>query len=305
MGQSRQRLAKLRAQTCICGSGMRAGECCHTGQYWHKRLAELNFRRVGATSVVDGCYMKQLGTCRGGISGEHLISESVVLLLAGDGEFSIAGTPWLSEGESKVIGIKALTANCLCQQHNSDLHPLDDAALLFFTSLKSSLEGATGVTDYLVSGHDIERWLLKSLKAMAVSHNLGIGRKKLAGDFASDVRVLEMLENVKAWPMGTGLYCLMRVGQMTQNHNRFQIAPITNAGGEICALWTNVLGISFLLVLEQGCLNGIPALAQAVFRPARLIVQHPPSSHSVILSWDDGIRHRGDMTLKWVSDVPR
>jgi hypothetical protein len=93
----------------------------------------------------------------------------------------------------------------------------------------------------LDSGHDIERWLLKSLKAMAVSENLGMGRKKLAGDFASDIRVLEMLENIRAWPMGTGLYCLMRAGEMTQNHNRFQIAPITNGRYEICALLTNVL----------------------------------------------------------------
>lgn len=304
MGQSKQRLTKIRAQNCICGSGMRAGDCCYTGQYWYKRPAALDVRRAGASGAVDGCYMKELGTCRGGISGEHLISESVVLLLAGDGEFSVAGTPWLPEGESKVIGVKGLIANCLCEQHNSDLHPLDDAALVFFTSLKSSLEGATGVTDHLVSGHDIERWLLKSLKAMAVSRNLGIGRKKLAGDFASDIRVLEMLESIQAWPQGTGLYCLMRVGELTRNHNRFQIAPITNEGGEICALWTNVLGISFLLVLEQGCLNGIPTLAQAVFRPAKLIVQHPPSIHSVFLSWDDGSRHRGDMTLKWVSDAP-
>jgi hypothetical protein len=137
MGQSNQRLTKLRSRDCICGSGMRAGDCCHTGQYWYKRHAVLNFRRSAASSAIDGCYMKELETCRGGISGEHLISESVILLLAGDGELSVAGTPWLPEGESKVIGVKRLIANCLCQQHNSDLHPLDDAALVFFSSLRS------------------------------------------------------------------------------------------------------------------------------------------------------------------------
>jgi hypothetical protein len=247
--------------------------------------------------------MKELRACGGGLSGEHLISESVIRLLAGDGEFTISGTPWLAEGESKAIGPKSLTANCLCERHNGSLHPLDDAALFFFRSLKAALEGDVKSTDYLVSGHDIERWLLKTLKAMAASGNLAAGRQRLVGEFATDIRLLDMLGNVQSWPRSTGLYCVMRAGDLTYNHNRFQIAPLTNLRGEINGLWTNIVGLSFVLLLEPALLPTIPELAGAVFRPGKVIIRHPPSIHQVILSWDDGKRHREELSLALVRRV--
>jgi hypothetical protein len=247
--------------------------------------------------------MKELGACGGGLSGEHLISESVIRLLAGDGEFRISGTPWLAEGEWKAIGPKSLTANCLCERHNGSLHPLDDAALFLFRSLKAAFEEDEKSADYLVSGHDIERWLLKTLKALATSGNLAAGRQRLAGEFATDIRLLDMLGDVQSWPQSAGLYCVMRTGDLTYNHNHFQIAPLTNLRGEINGLWTNMVGLSFVLFLEPALLPHIPELARAVFRPGKIIVRHPSSIQEVILSWDDGKRHRDEMSLAFVRRV--
>jgi hypothetical protein len=244
--------------------------------------------------------MRELRACVGGLSGEHLISESVIRLLAGDGEFRISGTLWLTEGEWKAIGPGSLTANCLCERHNGNLHPLDDAALFFFRSLKSAFEGDVKSADYVVSGHDIERWLLKTLKALATSGNLATGRRRLAGEFATDIRLLDMLGDVQSWPQGAGLYCVMRAGDLMYNHNHFQIAPLTNLKGEINGLWTNIVGLSFVLLLEPALLPYIPELARAVFRPAKIIIRHPSSSHEVNLSWDDGKRHREEMSLSFV-----
>ena len=129
MGEARRRLLALRLATCICGSGKPAGECCPEGEHWSKAPASLELRSTREPTSVEKCYMKELRACGGGLSGEHLISESVIRLLAGDGEFRISGTPWLAEGEWKAIGPRSLTANCLCERHNGSLHPLDDAAL--------------------------------------------------------------------------------------------------------------------------------------------------------------------------------
>ena len=247
--------------------------------------------------------MGELHACDGGISGEHLISESVIRLLAGDGQFTIGGTPWLPQGETKAVGPKSLTANCLCERHNSALSPLDDAARYLFTAMKSSLEKAPDGSNYVASGHDLERWLLKTLKALAVSQNLARGRQRLAGKFASEIRILEMLEQIGAWPQGTGLYCVMRTGDLVVNHSRFQIAPVTNASEEICALWTNILGISFVLVLELPVLTNLPQLASAVFRPRSIKIRHPSALHELLLSWADGNPHPGDMTLDFVRDL--
>ena len=80
-----------------------------------------------------------------------------MLLLKGDGDFSISGVPWLAKGETNIISPTTLTSNCLCQKHNSALSPLDDAALYFFTAIKSRLDREAQLARYIVSGHDIER----------------------------------------------------------------------------------------------------------------------------------------------------
>jgi len=54
--------------------------------------------------------MKELGSCSGGVSGEHLISEAIIRLLAGEGDFTVGGLPWIPPGEFKAIGPKSLTA---------------------------------------------------------------------------------------------------------------------------------------------------------------------------------------------------
>ena len=136
-----------------------------------------------------------------------------------------------------------------------------------------------------------------------MSQNLARGRQRLAGTFASDVRILEMLEKIGVWPQGTGLYCVMRAGDLTVNHSRFQIAPVTNASEEICALWTNILGLSFVLVLETSVLADMPQLASSVYRPQSVSIRHPSGSREILLTWNDGNPHRGDLTLDFVRDV--
>jgi hypothetical protein len=303
MGEGRRRLLAFRQQLCRCGSGRVAGACCLQGSHWFKRPAVVALRTPLTAKVVEKCYMRELRACDGGVSGEHLISESVIRVLAGDGQFTIGGTPWLSEGETRAVGRKSLTANCLCERHNGALSPLDDAARSLFVALKSCLEKAPDARNYIVSGHDLERWLLKTLKVLAVSQNLARGRQRLAGTFASDVRILEMFEEIGAWPEGAGLYCVMRAGDLAVNHRRFQIAPVTNASDEICALWTNILGLSFVLVLERSVLTNLPQLAGAVFRPRSFNIRHPSGSHELLLTWADGNPHRGDMTLEFLRDV--
>jgi hypothetical protein len=95
---------------------------------------------------------------------------------------------------------------------NSALHPLDDTAQYFFASLKSYLERDDGMRHALVSGHDVERWLLKTAKAAAVSKNLARGRTPLSGAFSRDSALLDMLDDPRHWPEGAGLYCTMNAG---------------------------------------------------------------------------------------------
>jgi hypothetical protein len=241
--------------------------------------------------------MKELGSCVPPISGEHIVSDSVCRVLIGDGEFSIAGVPWLEEGEVKII--PPIEAKCLCTKHNSTLSPLDSAAHYFFASLKSYLESESGLRHALISGHDLERWLLKTAKAAAVSRNLARGRERLSGVFLQDATILDMLDDPQHWPEGAGLYCTMNSGDLTENTARFQFQPFTNDQDEIEALGVNIMGFRFVLLFTAPDLNRYAFLHGSKSRPARFVISYPNSENWLTMSWDDCNTH-DVMTLQWV-----
>jgi hypothetical protein len=243
--------------------------------------------------------MKELGSCVGPISGEHIISEAVIRVLMADGDFSISGLPWLEAGEERILAPQNLKTNCLCVKHNSALHPLDDAAQYFFASLKSYLELDTGSRHAIVSGHDIEGWLLKTAKAAAVSKNLARGRERLSGAFSRDDAILDMLDSPRQWPDGAGLYCIMNTGDLTENHPRFQLQPLTNDQDDIEALALNILGLRFVLLLETPDIGKYPFLREAKYRPGRIIISYPSATNWVTMSWDDGKAHE-PLTVQFV-----
>lgn len=246
---------------------------------------------------VEKCYMKELGSCVAPISSEHIISESVCQILMGGGEFSISGVPWLEADETKVVAPP--TAKCLCTKHNSSLSPLDSAARYYFASLKSYLEHDSGSRHALLSGRDLERWLLKTAKAAAVSRNLARRGERLSGSFARDELILDMLDDPRHWPDGAGLYCTMKTGDLTENSARFQLRPLTNEHDDIEALVFNVMGFRFVLLLEALDIAKYPFLSGAKYRPNRIVISYPTSTSWVTLSWEDNNVHE-QLSVQWL-----
>jgi hypothetical protein len=290
LGEAKRKRRQLERSPCRCLSGRPAGECCFDGHSWHKAPAELKLRTLLQASVVDKCYLKELGSCDGGISAEHLISKSIIVFLKQDGDFSVSGLPWLEDGESKVLAPRNLTANCLCSKHNSALSPLDSAALKFFEMLRLCWVNDGTPLHYLVSGHDLERWLLKTLKAMAVSGNLARGRQRLAGEFQQDL--IDMLDHTSRWPALTGLYFIMSLGSRTENRNHFQLAPLYGLENDIIAgLSANILGLPFLMMIEPPDMEKSPSLKAAKFRPGCIMVTIGTVTNRIDISWDDDAAH--------------
>jgi hypothetical protein len=304
MGEAKRKKEAVLNGPCPCGSAKSARLCCFDGRDWHKAPAPLGLRALPPVSTADKCYMKELGSCVGPISGEHIISESVIRVLMADGDFSISGLPWLEAGEERILAPQNLRANCLCTKHNSALHPLDDAAQYFFASLKSYLELEAGFKHALISGHDLERWLLKTAKAAAASRNLARGRERLSGAFARDSEILDMLDSPSHWPEGAGLYCVMNAGDLTVNHSRLQLQPLTNDKDEIEAMAVNILGLKFMLLLGPLDPAKFPLLHQARYRPGRIVVSYPASTHWITMSWEDGKAHE-HLTVQFVRPVPQ
>jgi hypothetical protein len=297
MGEAKRKKTAVLNGPCPCGSGKTARLCCFNEGDWHKPPTILGLKTLPPAGRVEKCYMKELGSCVPPISGEHIVSNSVCQVLMGDGDFTISGLPWLDEGEEKII--PPPQAKCLCTKHNSVLSPLDAAAHYFFASLKSYLENDTGSRHAIVSGHDLERWLLKTAKAAAVSRNLARGRERLSGAFSRDEAILDMLDDPRHWPESAGLYCTMGTGDLTENTPRFQLQPFTNEHDDIEALAINILGFRFVLLLEAHDLNEYPFLHGARYRPGRIVISYPASTNWVTLSWEDNKTHEA-LTVQWV-----
>jgi hypothetical protein len=302
MGEAKRKREAVLNGPCPCGSKRTAHLCCFNGRDWHKPAVDLRLKALPPNQRVEKCYMKELGSCVPPISGEHIVSDSVCRVLMGDGEFSISGVPWLEAGEVKIIA--PVQAKCLCTKHNSALSPLDAAAHYFFALLKSYLEHDAGSRHALISGHDLERWLLKTAKAAAVSKHLARGREPLSGVFSRDEAILDMLDAPRHWPEGAGLYCTMNTGDPTENMPRFQFQPFTNERDDIEALAFNIFGLRFVLLLEAPDLNKYPGLRGAKYRPGRIVISYPTSTNWVTLSWDDGKAHE-PLIVQWVRSAPQ
>jgi hypothetical protein len=303
MGEAKRKREAVLNGSCPCGLNKTARLCCFAGNGWNKPPAILGLKTLPKASSVAKCYMKDLGSCIAPISGEHIISESVIRVLMADGDFSVSGLPWLAAGEEKILPPQSLRANCLCTKHNSALSPLDDAAKYFFASLKSYLESDEGSRHALVSGHDIERWLLKTAKAAAVSKNLARGGERLSGAFSRDTAILDMLDDPQKWPEGAGLHCTMNTGDTAINRPRFQLQPLMNGQEDIEALTLNILGIGFALLLEPPDESKYPFLRGARYRPEKIVISYPSSTNWLTLSWNHGKSHEA-LTVQFVQSVP-
>jgi hypothetical protein len=124
---------------------------------------------VGQTS---GCWAARLGDCSGGLSGEHIVSNSAL-----DRKITVQGFSWCKD-QPRTIGAASFTANHLCKRHNSLLSRYDTAAKDFLNTFKTAFEvreqqitgrwtGATPLHHH-VDGFGLERWLCKTIVNVAL-----------------------------------------------------------------------------------------------------------------------------------------
>src|SRR5579864_1722690 len=117
---------------------------------------------------MDACWAACLGDCSTKLSREHLVSESLFT----NSVVRVGGFPWCA-GKSVEIGISRLTAQILCEKHNNQLSPIDDAGSDAFATLIRLMELSNSrgrmkahiwkVKRFQSSGYGLERWCLKTL----------------------------------------------------------------------------------------------------------------------------------------------
>ncbi len=233
MGEAKRK----KNRPCICGSGLLAGTCCYGTGGWRKEAGDIRLDDTGFSGSHANCYLSSTNTCSTKISSEHVISGSVLNVLT-EKSIEISGVPWLKPGEKKRIGIASLVANCLCTAHNSSLSALDTAAGKFFEAIQKcgTTETRPGL-EFIVNGHDIERWFLKMLAGMSVSNYLGANGVPLTG-FHSSIDIVGLLQDPRKWMPPLGLYFTQSLGHRFRREDSFALAPLSlDESGEIAECW--------------------------------------------------------------------
>ena len=267
------------------------------GRWYTKTPATIVLTNHLRQLSIDGCYLRDTLGCGGSLSKEHLISEAVLNVLNQGNLFTLTGAAWQQPGETTRVGLSALTAKCLCERHNNTcLSALDTAAGQFFDAIKSaaSNESAPRIS-ILVSGHDIERWMLKTLFAVAHGKILARDRQLLPRKFYSGIDEAQLLTNPAAWPARSGMYSLNQVGDIVTRKNQLDVSPLTMPGSdELIGLRFSIQGLAFEFLADMPSNIRTP-MPLAVHRPGRLVFRHQSLVNEVIMSW-----RMAGLTRTWI-----
>ncbi len=294
MGEAKRR----KLLPCICGSGHPAGQCCWTSRGYHKKPVIIDLHNTGLTGKHDRCYMAATGACDTKISGEHLISHSVLKILA-DEQVELSGLPWQKPGEKKMLGFSTLVTKALCRKHNSSLSPIDTVGARLFEAIQKCGTTDTGpALFFLLSGHDVERWMLRSLAIFGFSGNFSIDGAVVEQDFIKRLQIIELLEDPKRLKKPVGFYLTRGLGHQFWRRDNIQIAPVVNTGSnEIMGITLDLQGLEFALLAADHDLAGT-GLDKAMYRPAAFVFDMNGIRHRIQLSWEDGLPHE-DVIITW------
>lgn len=230
-------------------------------------------RRKRRIFKVSGCFLQGFGACRGGLSREHYISESVLRATGANPAAKIGGLAWQPADTIQSIGIGSLQSKILCEGHNSNLSPIDAVAANLFKTLHAIDKDRPSVPSLSTfDGPGFERWLLKVLFGISAS-----------GGF----QIKAPPDNWKAilmgapWPESRGMYVFPPDGSEMFSSDLYIETKLNPATKEILAASFRFAGITFNLLF------GKPdhPLAFGIHRPRGLIFQHDSEERRVEFLW--------------------
>jgi hypothetical protein len=271
---------------CYCGSDKKV-KFCHPirkrGEIARPHASECRPPLPQTGLARSGCYARQLNDCSSEMSGEHLISEVMLNLLAGaDGKVIRMGYPWQVEGEFQSLPPSTYKANVLCKRHNNALSPLDSTAGAFFKGILKAPQFLQNndLRVLILSGDDLERWILKTL----CTHILVMG--KFGKNWEPPLEWLEILWSVKPFPPGCGLYFNHEVGQSTPDMAKLALRVLTSPGiagatGAMVELGPYRFGLA--MVPPNPHQTSESVLIPKFYRPSDFVISY--GNHEVVYSF--------------------
>jgi hypothetical protein len=241
-----------------------------------------------------GCYFNSFHDCSTKLSSEHFITHGVIKLLSDNGQIKINGFAWQPDPKvQKTLPTTVLTGKILCTRHNEALSPLDTVAIRFFgTFLRISKEFQNPTSKslermYAFNGHDIERWMLKTLIGTVVSGNANDQEGNRIKNFKPSTEWLQILLGRRSFPGKWGVYFKAPLGETANRKEGFSFAALGNpTDGTYGAVFT-LNGYGFALAMKEPPANRDGTiLKDHTFRPYELQMRYEDVTKTLLLTWD-------------------
>jgi hypothetical protein len=279
---------------------MAAACCLGADRNVRKHLPRLRPRPPTTGYTQFGCYLGGTHDCSLRITGEHYVSRSALEQLS-EPAVAIEGVHWLAPGEKKIIGINRLTANILCQRHNSALSILDTEAGQFLRTIKSiraSFDGKSLSRRRLlsiVSGEALELWILKIACGLFYSKIASHDRRQIAHDHKIEGSIIAEALFSKRWFPNCGLYMRAPVGQGMPRANEIAMAPAVAPLSEKLYVGIRVwiIGLEFAVIFDPRGADTAQLTAEGwCLRPTDVSFRSKLRTHWLILTWPAGVASR-------------
>ena len=139
----------------------------------------------------------------------------------------------------------------------------------------------------LISGHDIERWMLKVAAVVATSGNFSKAGSRSHARLHPSIQLAEYLQDPSAWPRQSGLYIRGHLGMDVGFRQSIEIAPLIHEETDsIVGMNLSLRGLEFILPASTP--PGFEALLQGtMYRPPKLSNNLPGGRSQLRLSWRD------------------
>lgn len=233
------------------------------------------------------CWAIGRGDCNGKISREHMVSKCLFITP----KVQVQGYAWCKH-EPKTVGIEAITSKILCQGHNSQLAPLDEAAGFAFNAIREHCQrenqhhkvspiNELAVPPGIIDAKLLERWPLKTLLNLSYGGDLYIGEHGTEkGVPPSDL--VDICFGTLPFGGKTGMYVAANAGMLITSTDTVQFSPLLK-DERILGGFFEFRGVRLFLDLKtkglQHSLSTIPGLGNdwqsaSLLRPFLAINTH-------------------------------
>lgn len=243
------------------------------------------------------CFMRGDQTCSKKLTGEHYISQSVLQRLGP--VIAVSGMHWQPKGQVDHLPILALTANVLCDSHNSSMSYLDSYAGTAFDVVEAAVRQAVSGPPRdrpkarRLNGEHLQLWGIKCFIGALTGGVLAKDRMPLAAFTRPDISAGIAALRGSPLPPFLGLYIASEPD--AKHEGILAMTPLTETRSKaIVGMRWCFYNMHFDIILS----HARSPRDRVLWRPNSLTLKGPGSTSVINVEWAPKTPYGSDVFLE-------